>query len=338
MSASLSRSWTVASGAVKGSPVVSRIVLVGTTASGKSEVALRLAEARPGEIVGADSRQIYRGLEIGTEAPTPEERVRVPHHFIAFLDPSEIYSAGRYGREARAAILATEARGHRAIVAGGSGLYIRALLEGLFEGPSRDDRIRARLTRRIREEGLETLRAELKRVDPEAFEGILPGDPVRVVRALEVYELTGRPISILRRERARHPFPALLFGLRWPRTLLKGRIAARLDRQLRRGFLEEARRLKDAGLPEEAPGLKTLGYRELLLQLSGEISLEEARARIALKTGQLAKRQETWFRNTSGVVWIDLQSSEDLARAARFIEQRAEPGATRPLTSRPGRP
>lgn len=305
-------------------------MLVGATASGKSDVAMRLAERLGGEIVGADSRQIYLGLEIGTEAPTPEDRARVAHHLVAFLDPAETYSAGRYGREARAAIREIESRGKVPIVAGGSGLYIRAALEGLFEGPSRDDAIRARLTRRIREEGLDALREDLGRVDPEALAGILPGDPVRVVRALEIYELTGRPISALRRERAREPLPALLFGLRWPRHALRDRIAVRLDRQLERGFLEEAKRLAGTALPENAPGPRTLGYRELLSHLRGAMTLEDARALIALKTGQLAKRQETWFRNTPGVRWIELSAAEDLARAAREIEDRLDHATDRP--------
>ena len=307
-----------------------RVVLVGSTASGKSLVALDLAERLGGEIVGADSRQIYRGLEIGTEAPTVQDCARVPHHFVSFLDPAHGYSAGRYGKEARASVLEIESRGRLPIVAGGSGLYVRALLQGLFHGPARDDAIRARLTERIREEGLESLRQELGRVDPEALEAILPGDPVRVIRALEVHELTGRPISALRRERAPEPFPALLFGLRWSRPALAERIASRLDRQLARGFLDEVRTLLEAGLPEDAPGPRTLGYREIIPHLHGEYSLEEARRRIALKTRQLAKRQETWFRLTPGVHWIDLQEEGDFARAAREIEDRLDRARERP--------
>ena len=301
-----------------------RIVLVGATASGKSLVALALADRLGAEIVGADSRQIYRGLEIGTEAPTVEDRARAPHHFVAFLDPAEIYSAGRYGREARAAIGKIEARGRTAIVAGGSGLYIRALLQGLFLGPARDDAIRARLEDRIREEGLEALREDLRRVDPVAHAAILPGDPVRVIRALEVHELTGRPISALRKERAVEPMPALIFGLRWSRPALAQRIAGRIGRQLKRGFLEETRALLDRRLPEDAPGPRTLGYRELLAHLRGELTLEEARDRIALKTRQLAKRQETWFRFTRGVQWIDLAQEPDLDRAAELIQDRLD--------------
>jgi tRNA dimethylallyltransferase len=306
------------------------IVLVGATASGKSLVALDLADRRGGEIVGADSRQIYRGLEIGTEAPTLRDRARAPHHFVAFLDPAETYSAGRYGREARAAVRDIQTRGRIPIVAGGSGLYIRALLQGLFHGPARDDGIRARLEERIRKEGLDALREELRRVDPEALGAISRGDPVRVIRALEVWELTGRPISALRRERAPDPLPALVFGLRWSRPLLAGRIASRIHRQMERGFLEETRALLARGLPEDAPGPRTLGYRELLAHLRGESSLAEALERIAQRTRQLAKRQETWFRMTPGVHWIELQRPEDLARTARTIQDRLDHAADRP--------
>jgi tRNA dimethylallyltransferase len=305
-----------------------RIVLVGSTSSGKSLVALELADRLGGEIVGADSRQIYRGLEIGTEAPTLEDRAKVPHHFVSFLSPSETYNAGHYGREARAVVREIESRGRTAIVAGGSGLYVRALTQGLFHGPPRDDAIRARLTRRIAEEGLDALRQELERVDPEAHAAILPGDPVRVIRALEVHELTGRPITALRREKAAEPFHAQLFGLRWSRPDLAKRIASRLDKQLARGFLEEVRWLHGemaAGrMGEDAPGPRTLGYRELLPHLRGETSLDAARVEIALRTRQLAKRQETWFRLTPDVHWIELASEEDLEGAARIIQDRLD--------------
>jgi len=321
-------------GAGKDRLLPKRIALVGATSSGKSLVALELADRLGGEIVGADSRQIYSRLEIGTEAPTPEDRARAPHHFVAFLDPSETYSAGRYGREARDVVREIESRGKIPIVAGGSGLYVRALLQGLFHGPARDDAIRERLMRRIQDEGLESLREDLLRVDPEAHAAILPNDPVRVIRALEVHELTGRPITALRRERPPDPFPAQLFGLRWSRPALAKRIASRLEKQLERGFLAEARSLLVevlAGhLPEDAPGPRTLGYRELLTHLRGEMTLDSARERIALKTRQLAKRQETWFRLKPGVHWIELESGEDLAGAARIIQDRLDRSAGKP--------
>ncbi len=302
-----------------------RIVLVGTTASGKSEVALPIAIGVGGEIVGADSRQIYRGLSIGTAAPSLPDRARVPHHFIGFLDPSETYSAGRFAREARGVLADLGARGRAALIVGSSGLYLRALLEGLFEGPERDSAVRARLHDRLRREGLEVLRAELARIDPEALAGILPGDAVRVIRALEVHELTGRPISVLRRERTRAPIPGQWFGLRWPRAILHARIEERIRAQMAEGFLEEARRLLDRGLPPDAPGPQTLGYAQMLEHLRGRLSLPEAIRQIALRTRQLAKRQETWFRRVSRITWLDLEDPGSLARAPEWILSRLGP-------------
>lgn len=271
--------------------------------------------------MGADSRQIYRGLEVGTAAPSAADRARAPHHMAAFLRPDEIYSAGRYAREAREAIEGVEARGATAIIVGGSGLYLRALLEGLFAGPPRDEAVRAELGARLEEEGLEALRAELQRVDPEAFAKIFPGDSVRVIRALEVHRLTGRPISALRRERRNEATPARRFGIRWERSALARRIEDRIRQQLRDGFLDEAQALLAADLPPEAPGLHTLGYRELLDHLRGRGTLEDAVQTIALRTRQLAKRQETWFRRTADVRWFDLQSPEEFPVVARAIER-----------------
>src|SRR5512140_305255 len=186
----------------------SRVVILGPTAGGKSEIALHLAERIGGEIVGADSRQIYRGLEIGTAAPSTADRARAPHHLASFLAPEETYSAGRYAREARAVIAEVESRGRPAVIVGGSGLYLRALLEGLFAGPDRDESVRAELAARLAADGLDVLRAELARVDPEALARIFPGESVRVIRALEVYRLTWRPISVLRRELRNQPTAA----------------------------------------------------------------------------------------------------------------------------------
>ncbi|MGE5178012.1 MAG: tRNA (adenosine(37)-N6)-dimethylallyltransferase MiaA [Bacteroidota bacterium] len=303
--------------------MTTRVVILGPTAGGKSEIALHLAERIGGEIVGADSRQIYRGLEIGTAAPSAADRARAPHHLASFLAPEETYSAGRYAREARVVIAEVESRGRTAVIVGGSGLYLRALLEGLFAGPERDESVRAELAARLAADGLDALRAELGRVDPEALAKIFPGDSVRVIRALEVYRLTGRPISALRRERRNQPTVARRYGIRWTRVALAARIQERIAQQLRDGFLDQTRTLLGAGLPPDAPGLHTLGYRELLAHLRGETTLDEAVATIALRTRQLAKRQETWFRRTGEVRWFDLGSPGEFAEVARAIERDA---------------
>jgi tRNA dimethylallyltransferase len=280
------------------------IVLLGPTAAGKSEIALHLAPLVGGEIVGADSRQIYRGLEIGTAAPSAEDRARAPHHLASFLEPDQIYSAGRYARDARAALEAIEARGARPIVVGGSGLYIRALVDGLFAGPERDEALRTELAERLAP--------------------ILPGDSVRVIRALEVFRLTGTPISELRRRNARPPLAARRYGIRWARAPLAVRIADRIQDQLRRGFLDEARALAARGLRPDAPGLHTLGYRELLAHLAGRATLDEAVATIGLRTRQLAKRQETWFRRERDTRWFTLQDAAEFPEIARAIAKDAE--------------
>jgi tRNA dimethylallyltransferase len=301
------------------------IVILGPTAAGKSEIALQIARLLEIEIeiVGADSRQIYRGLEIGTAAPSERDRAVAPHHLASFLAPDQVYSAGRYARDAAEALSGIESRGKTAVVVGGSGLYLRALLEGLFEGPERDERVRAELNTRLEAEGLEALRTDLARVDPEALAKILPGDSVRVIRALEVHALTGRPISALRREGRRSGVAARRFGIRWTRERLAPRISNRIQDQLRDGFLDQTRALAGVGLRDDAPGLHTLGYRELLAHVRGEVSLEVAVETIALRTRQLAKRQETWFRRVEGVTWFDLESADEFQKVARKIVERA---------------
>lgn len=295
------------------------IVLLGPTAAGKSEIALHLAPLVGGEIVGADSRQIYRGLEIGTAAPTEEDRARAPHHLASFVEPDEVYSAGRYARDARTVIEEIRSRSAAPIVVGGSGLYLRALLQGLFRGPERDEALRAELSSRIEREGLDVLREELRRVDPEAHAAISPGDPVRVIRALEVHSLTGETITSLRRTRTGASMEAIRFGIRWERSALARRITERIGDQIRRGFLEQARALAARGVRADAPGPRTLGYRELLAHLAGAVTLDAALETIALRTRQLAKRQETWFRKEPDTVWFTIGSADEFPRVARAI-------------------
>ncbi|HSQ59326.1 MAG TPA: tRNA (adenosine(37)-N6)-dimethylallyltransferase MiaA, partial [Acidobacteriota bacterium] len=221
-------------------------------------------------------------------------------------------------------IEAIRGRSGAPIVVGGSGLYLRALLQGLFRGPERDEALRAELTSRIEREGLDALREELRRVDPEAHAAISPGDPVRVIRALEVHRLTGETITALRRTKAGASMDALRFGIRWERSALARRIADRIQDQIRRGFLEQARALAARGIAEGAPGPRTLGYRELLAHLAGAGTLESALETIALRTRQLAKRQETWFRKEPDTVWFTIESAAEFPRVARAIADAAE--------------
>lgn len=280
------------------------LVLLGPTASGKTAVALEIAPRLEAEIVSVDSRQVYRGMDIGTATPTPEERARVPHHLIDLVDPGEPYSAGRFRDDAIAAIREIRRRGRRPILVGGTGLYLDALLRGLGPVPARDEAVRSALERRLEDEGAEALHAELRGVDPASAARIHPHDRVRLVRALEIRAITGRPPSELRTW-GRTSEDALMVGLRWERSRLYERIDARLAAMMRRGFLEEVVRLREAGYGASSPGLRTPGYRELLAHLERGISLDEAVAAAARSTRHLARRQVQWFRARGTITWLD---------------------------------
>jgi tRNA dimethylallyltransferase len=272
------------------------IVIVGPTASGKSALALDLAACLPGggEIVSADSMQVYRGMDIGTAKPTPRERSIVPHHLIDIVDPSdETYSVDRWLTEADAAIDSIRGRSKWPIVVGGTNLYVKALLEGLFEGPPasvalRDDLARADLT---------ALRDRLIRTDPAAARRIHPNDRRRTVRALEVFAATGRPISDLQREWdvGRLRDDAAIVGIDMPVEVVNRRINARVRDMFERGLVEEARRLHEAGrLGRQAR--EALGYKQLIAHFEGRASLDDAIERIKILTRRFAKQQRTWLR------------------------------------------
>jgi tRNA dimethylallyltransferase len=286
--------------------VISVLAVVGPTASGKTSLAIDLAERLGTEIVSADSMQVYRGMEIGTAAPTPEERARVPHHLVSFLDPRDHFSAGEFQREARAVVARLNAAGKPAVAVGGSGLYLRALLDGLFPGPAKDEAVRARLQAEADAQGVEALYRRLVEVDPEYAAAILPGDLRRIVRALEVHELTGQALSSLHREHreAAEPLTSIQVALDLPREELYARIDARADLMLRQGFLEEVRRLLDEGYEDRLAGLRSLGYREMAACLKGECSLQEAAELMKRNTRRFAKRQLVWFRPDPRVYWL----------------------------------
>ncbi|MDX2174943.1 MAG: tRNA (adenosine(37)-N6)-dimethylallyltransferase MiaA [Candidatus Sumerlaeia bacterium] len=280
--------------------------LAGATASGKSAEAVRLARALGLAIVSCDALQVYRGIEIGTAQPLESERGGVPHHLLGCSDVAEEWHAARFAREAREAIEAEARAGRRCLVVGGTGLWLRALREGLFDGPGRDEELRRELRAVLAERGPGGLHALLAEEDPEAAAALRPADHVRVLRALEVWRLTGRSIADWQREDAARrgalgPLPPL-FVLQRPRGELHARIAARVDRMLADGWLAEAGRLRERALPEHAPPSKALGYRELSAVLDGRATLAEVRERIVAGTRQFARRQETWFRAERGAV------------------------------------
>jgi len=280
------------------------IAVVGPTASGKSALALEFARAEGGEIVSCDSLQVYRGLDIGSAKPTRVERALVAHHLIDVADPDAEFSAAEYGRLARAAVRDIVARGRLPIVVGGTGLYLRALLHGLFDGPSRDADYRRRLEGIAARHGRKRLHRLLRRADPQAAARIEPNDLVRVVRALEVLRATRQPIS------AHHGPPADpltgfrvgVFGIDPGREELRGRIEARTDAMLASGLVEEVRGLL-ARYPEDLRPLRAIGYRQAVKLLRGELDAVAARRDMVTETMQYAKRQRTWFRHQADVVW-----------------------------------
>jgi tRNA dimethylallyltransferase len=300
------------------------IAVVGPTAAGKSALGLRLAAERGGEIVSCDSLQVYRGLDVGSAKATPEERARVPHHLLDVVDPGQDFSAAEYSQLARQALADIRARERLAIVVGGTGLYLRALLQGLFEGPSRDDALRARLTRMAGRWGSARLHRLLARVDPEAAARIPPRDLVRIVRALEVFKSTGRPLSDHHREAAEPlvGFAVHVIGIAPPREALRAAVERRTDEMFARGLLAEVRGLLAAGHAEGLRPLRAIGYRQAVDVLAGRATEGEARRDIVVSTMQYAKRQLTWFRHQTHATWF--ASSQDAFAGAVALLDGAE--------------
>ncbi len=283
------------------------LVILGPTASGKSALGLAAARRWGGEIVNCDSMQLIRGMEVGTAKPSAEERRRVPHHLFDRIDPDEFYNAGRYMREARQVCRDIAARGQLPVVVGGTGLYLRALLQGVFEGPGRSGRLRRRLDRIAQRRGTAFLHRLLERHDPASARQIASGDRVRLVRALEVFYSTGEPISRLqRRRRPLEGFEVRKVGLQPERAELYARIDARVQSMFDGGLLEEVRLLLARGYPPHCKGFEALGYREALDVVEGRKSLAEAVGEAAQRSRRYAKRQLTWFGKEPGVCWIPL--------------------------------
>lgn len=297
------------------------IAVVGPTASGKSAVALRLARELAGEIVSCDSLQVYRGLDIGSAKATPDERASVPHHLLDVVDPDALFSAAEYARLARAAAAEIHGRGRVPIVAGGTGLYLRALLFGLFEGPARDEAFRARLAAFAARRGGGRMHRLLARVDPESAARIPPADEVRVVRALEVFRATGRPLTAHHRGGA----PALagfrvhVVGIAPPREVLRAAVTRRTDEMFARGLVAEVRGLLGRGYAPDLRPLQAIGYRQAVDVVLGRSDEAAARRDIVAATMRYAKRQLTWFRHQTDASWHETPEGAfaDALQAAR---------------------
>lgn len=302
-------------------------VLTGPTAVGKTGISLALARRLGAEIISADSRQVYRGLDVGTAKPSPAERAAVPHHFVDELDLGEPFSAGRFAEAATERIRQLHAAGKEALVVGGSTLYVEALAHGLADVPSVDPEVRASLTRRLHEEGPDVLFGELEAADPVSAARLDPTKTQRVVRALEVYVATGRPVSYYQQQAPRAPFPSVVVVLDRPRDELYERINRRVDVMLARGLVDENRGLLEAGISADLNPLRTIGYQEPLAYLRGEVDYDEMVRRLKQNTRRYAKRQLTWFRRRPEYERVDVRaftSADDAADAlARLYAVRA---------------
>jgi tRNA dimethylallyltransferase len=303
-------------------PAAPLVLLMGPTASGKSELALELAARLSGEIVSVDSAQVYRGMDIGTAKPPAAVRARVPHHLIDVCDPAEHYSAARFRDDALRAVEAIRGRGRVPLLAGGTMLYFRALQHGLSELPSADAGVRAGLAELARREGAPALHARLAQLDAESAARLHPNDGQRIQRALEIVTLTGRPVGEVQRARAPAPLAGdvVKLALNPPeRRVLHERIAARFRRMMDEGFLDEVRALRDRGdLDPGLPSMRAVGYRQLWAHLDGTWDLATAVERGIAATRQLAKRQLTWLRSEPGLHWLD---PEPAALAERALER-----------------
>ena len=290
------------------------ICLLGPTAVGKTEIAIQLAQRLNAEIISVDSRQIYRQMDIGTAKPTPEEKQAARHHLIDCVDISEPFSVADYQSLADTAIADIQNRGKRVLLVGGAGLYFRVIVDGLFKGPGADPALRKRLEGEVAQFGVDALHDRLRVCDPESADRIHPNNIVRVIRALEVYELTGTPMSELQQqwhpEKQRYPFIA--FGLTMPRALLYRRIEQRVDVMLANGLIAEVESLLAAGYGRDTIALRSFGYKELIAYLDGDCTYLEAISQLQQNTRRFAKRQLTWFRKDTRIEWLDRESTPDI--------------------------
>ena len=302
------------------------LAVLGPTATGKSALGLTLAERYRGEIINCDSTAVYRGFDIGTDKLLPADRRGMPHHLIDIVDPVDEYTAAQYARDAAAVVRDLHARGRMPILVGGTGFYYRALTRGLFPGPGRDTELRARLDAIANRRGVVFLHKMLRRVDRESALRIQPRDLKRIVRALEVFFLTGRPLTAHFAETTR-PLPdvaVIAVALRLPAAQISERVTRRVDEQFARGLLDEIRGLLASGVPETARPFGGLVYRQALEQLHGVRDEASTRALIAQENRRYARRQLIWFRKEPNLTWFDGpgDSPATIAAVTRFIDDR----------------
>jgi tRNA dimethylallyltransferase len=286
---------------------VARVLgLVGPTAVGKTALALALSEHLPVEVVSADSRTVYRWMDIGTAKPTLDERRRVPHHLIDVVDPDQSYSLALYQQQALEAVARIQARGRVPLLVGGAGLYVSALSEGLaIPDVPPDEAYRRSLEQRAHAEGWRALQRELAEVDPDSAARIDPKNVRRVIRALEVFRATGRPFSEWQKPDPERALECVLVGLRLERSQLYARIDARIDAWLSAGFIDEVRGLLERGFAPDLPSMSGIGYREVARYLNGALDLEAATQAFKQATHQYARRQMTWFNARPTITWLD---------------------------------
>ena len=304
------------------------VAILGPTATGKSALALAVAERHAGEIINCDSTAVYRGFDIGTDKLPMAGRRGIPHHLIDIAEPTEEYTAADYARDAAAAIRDIHARGHLPLIVGGTGFYFRALTRGLFPGPRRDAALRRRLERIAERRGVASLHRMLRRVDPESAARIQPRDVKRMVRALEVFVLTGRPLTVHFAETTSPIADVDVFGvaLRLPAAQTSERVTRRVDEQFARGLLDEIRMLVARGIPEDARPFGGLVYRQALEHLRGIRDEASTRALIAQENRRYARRQLIWFRKEPNLLWFDGPGElpATIAAVNRLVDQRLQ--------------
>ncbi|MGK9367606.1 tRNA (adenosine(37)-N6)-dimethylallyltransferase MiaA [Melioribacter sp. Ez-97] len=296
------------------------ILIVGPTCSGKTKLSLKLAEVLNTEIISADSRQIYKYLNIGTAKPSEEELKSIKHHFIDYLEPDSDYNVSRYEKESLQIISNLIRESKTPIVAGGSGLYIKAIVDGIFDTADTDEEYRAYLKEMKENFGNEYLYEMLEKIDPLSARAMLPQNWKRVMRALEVYHLTGKSIVELQKEYVRKiDFDFLQFGLLWDRKALYENIEKRVDVMMELGLINEVENILSMGYNEELNSLNTVGYKEIINYLKGKLKLEEAIDLIKRNTRRYAKRQMTWFRKDERIEWLKVEKNEDINGYINYI-------------------